>query len=130
MEKEDIHNLSGGKGVHGGVCLDVDPIKASQLSIDIKNTDDAYSLFEQWALVNGQGKDRKGESSHENGDMNVDKYGIPNNLPVVIVLDGIHDPMNYGSIIRSSYFLGASAVVSSLTHSCPPSAVASRASAG
>ena len=116
-----------GKGVHGGVCLDVEPVKAAELSINIRSTDDVYSLFQQWALVNGEDDDGDDAEMHT---VKVDEYGIPNNLPVVIVLDGIHDPMNYGSIIRSAYFLGASAVVSSLTHSCPPSVVASRASAG
>ena len=40
-------------------------------------------------------------------------------LPLWLVLDGIHDPMNLGAILRSAYFLGVDRVVTSLHNSCP-----------
>lgn len=50
--------------------------------------------------------------------------------PLWLVLDRIQDPMNFGAILRSAYFLGVDRVASSLRHSCPLSPVVSKASSG
>ncbi|CAH0514981.1 unnamed protein product [Peronospora belbahrii] len=51
-------------------------------------------------------------------------------LPVILVLDEIHDPQNLGAILRSAHFLGCVAVVVSDQNSAPMSPAVSRASVG
>jgi len=50
--------------------------------------------------------------------------------PLLVLLDGVTDPRNYGAIIRSAEALGAHGVVSEARRSAPLSAVAVKASAG
>ncbi|KAI5089488.1 rRNA methyltransferase 1, mitochondrial [Silurus meridionalis] len=50
--------------------------------------------------------------------------------PLWLVLDGVQDPMNLGSILRSAYFLGVDRVASSIRNSCPLTPVVSKASSG
>ncbi|KAE8908395.1 hypothetical protein PF005_g17657 [Phytophthora fragariae] len=50
--------------------------------------------------------------------------------PVILVLDEIHDPQNFGAILRSAHFLGCSAVVVSDRNTAPLSPAVSRASVG
>ncbi|XP_062844911.1 rRNA methyltransferase 1, mitochondrial [Trichomycterus rosablanca] len=56
--------------------------------------------------------------------------GSRNSCPLWLVLDGVQDPMNFGSILRSAYFLGVDQVASSIRNSCPLSPVVSKASSG
>ncbi|KAI9990998.1 hypothetical protein PInf_018616 [Phytophthora infestans] len=53
-----------------------------------------------------------------------------NRSPVILVLDEIHDPQNFGAILRSAHFLGCSAVVVSDRNTAPLSPAVSRASVG
>jgi len=48
---------------------------------------------------------------------------------IMLILDAIHDPMNFGAILRSAYYFGVSMVVTS-SGCCPLSPIASKASAG
>ena len=50
--------------------------------------------------------------------------------PLLVVLDGITDPRNYGAIIRSAVALGAHGVVTEERRSAPLSALVVKASAG
>lgn len=50
--------------------------------------------------------------------------------PVIIALDEIEDPQNFGAVIRSAVALGASAVIWPEHHSAPLSPATFRASAG
>ncbi|MEL7367328.1 MAG: 23S rRNA (guanosine(2251)-2'-O)-methyltransferase RlmB [Myxococcota bacterium] len=50
--------------------------------------------------------------------------------PLLLLLDGIQDPHNFGAIIRSAYALGAHAVVVERNRAAPVSGAAVRASAG
>ncbi|GIW29950.1 MAG: 23S rRNA (guanosine(2251)-2'-O)-methyltransferase RlmB [Meiothermus sp.] len=50
--------------------------------------------------------------------------------PLLVVLDGITDPRNYGAIIRSAFALGAHGVVTEERRSAPLSALVMKASAG
>lgn len=50
--------------------------------------------------------------------------------PLLVVLDGITDPRNYGAIIRSAFALGAHGVVNEERRSAPLSALVIKASAG
>ncbi len=51
-------------------------------------------------------------------------------MPLLVLLDGITDPQNYGAIIRSAEALGAHGVVSEERRSAPLSAATVKASAG
>ncbi len=51
-------------------------------------------------------------------------------LPLLVLLDGVTDPRNYGAILRSAEALGAHGVVSETRRSAPLSPVAIKASAG
>ncbi|EEY55309.1 rRNA methyltransferase, putative [Phytophthora infestans T30-4] len=59
-----------------------------------------------------------------------DKPHQSNRSPVILVLDEIHDPQNFGAILRSAHFLGCSAVVVSDRNTAPLSPAVSRASVG
>ncbi len=50
--------------------------------------------------------------------------------PVWVALDEVVDPQNFGAILRSAYFLGATGVVVCAKNSAPLSGVVSKASAG
>ncbi|WP_457629404.1 23S rRNA (guanosine(2251)-2'-O)-methyltransferase RlmB [Oceanithermus sp.] len=50
--------------------------------------------------------------------------------PLLVLLDGVTDPRNYGAILRSAEALGAHGVVSETRRSAPLSPVAIKASAG
>lgn len=67
----------------------------------------------------------KKKSSSEQGN------GRPGNpYPLWLILDGVQDPMNLGSVLRSAYFLGVDRVASSIRNSCPLTPVVSKASSG
>lgn len=51
-------------------------------------------------------------------------------LRVVLALDEVSDPQNFGALLRSAYFLGVDKVVVCAKNSSPLSAVTSKASAG
>jgi tRNA G18 (ribose-2'-O)-methylase SpoU len=50
--------------------------------------------------------------------------------PVIVVLDQVTDPQNFGAIARSCLFFGVDALVTSSKNCAPPNASASKASAG
>ncbi len=50
--------------------------------------------------------------------------------PLLVLLDGVTDPRNYGAIIRSAFALGAHGVVTEERRSAPLSAIVLKASAG
>ena len=50
--------------------------------------------------------------------------------PLLVVLDGVTDPRNYGAIVRSAFALGAHGVVTEERRSAPLSALVVKASAG
>jgi 23S rRNA (guanosine2251-2'-O)-methyltransferase len=51
-------------------------------------------------------------------------------LPLLVVLDQVEDPQNFGAIVRSCSVFGASGIVVPRHHAAPPSPAASKASAG
>jgi len=53
-----------------------------------------------------------------------------NEQPLLVVLDGVTDPRNYGAIIRSAFALGAHGVLTEERRSAPLSALVVKASAG
>ncbi|KAM4702230.1 LOW QUALITY PROTEIN: rRNA methyltransferase 1, mitochondrial [Discoglossus pictus] len=60
----------------------------------------------------------------ENKDIDENKHVL------YLALDGIHDPMNLGAVLRSAYYLGVDKVIISKKNSCPLTPVVSKASAG
>lgn len=50
--------------------------------------------------------------------------------PLLVVLDQVEDPQNFGAIVRSCVVFGAAGVVVPRHHAAPPSPAASKASAG
>jgi len=54
----------------------------------------------------------------------------PRKLPLIVVLDQVEDPQNFGAIVRSCAVFGATGVVVPRHHKAPPSPAASKASAG
>ncbi|GBG61329.1 hypothetical protein CBR_g20364 [Chara braunii] len=50
--------------------------------------------------------------------------------PCWVALDEVMDPQNFGAVLRSAYFLGATGVVTCARNSAPLSAVVSKASSG
>lgn len=50
--------------------------------------------------------------------------------PLIVVLDGVEDPHNFGAVIRTAEACGASGVVVPERHSAPLNATATKASAG
>ncbi|TSL34522.1 rRNA methyltransferase 1, mitochondrial [Bagarius yarrelli] len=67
----------------------------------------------------------KDKSSSEQGN---GRHGNP--YPLWLILDGVQDPMNLGSVLRTAYFLGVDRVASSIRNSCPLTPVVSKASSG
>ncbi len=53
-----------------------------------------------------------------------------NLIRVVLALDEVWDPQNFGALLRSGYFLGCEAIVVCGKNSAPLSPVVSKASAG
>ncbi|XP_070572432.1 rRNA methyltransferase 1, mitochondrial-like [Ptychodera flava] len=53
-----------------------------------------------------------------------------NDKRVCVALDQIKDPMNFGAILRSCYFMGVHKVITTKKHCCPLTPVVSKASAG
>lgn len=49
---------------------------------------------------------------------------------IVLVLDEVWDPMNFGALVRTSYFLGVDKIVICAKNSAPLSPTVSKASAG
>ncbi|XP_006815631.1 rRNA methyltransferase 1, mitochondrial-like [Saccoglossus kowalevskii] len=49
---------------------------------------------------------------------------------VWLVLDEVKDPMNFGAILRSSYFLGVDKIITGKKNCCPLTPIVSKASAG
>ncbi|KAK9815969.1 hypothetical protein WJX74_006432 [Apatococcus lobatus] len=52
------------------------------------------------------------------------------NIPIWLALDEVTDPHNFGAVLRSAHFLGASGVMASQKNCAPLSAAVSKASAG
>lgn len=58
------------------------------------------------------------------------KMSAKESLPIWILLHRIQDPMNFGAILRSCYFLGVDRVIFSQEHSAPLNPVVSKSSSG
>ncbi|KAI0220679.1 rRNA methyltransferase 1, mitochondrial [Lamellibrachia satsuma] len=66
----------------------------------------------------------------EEADRRLEASGIGKTARLWLVLDSIQDPMNFGAVLRSAYFLGVDRVCAVKENSCSLSPVVSKASAG
>eukprot|EP00252_Welwitschia_mirabilis_P002568 TRINITY_DN1251_c0_g1_i1.p1 TRINITY_DN1251_c0_g1~~TRINITY_DN1251_c0_g1_i1.p1 ORF type:complete len:479 (+),score=69.43 TRINITY_DN1251_c0_g1_i1:76-1512(+) len=60
----------------------------------------------------------------------LDPVRLKGRAPLWLALDEVTDPQNFGAVLRSAYFFGASGVVVCSKNSAPPTGVVSKASAG
>jgi 23S rRNA (guanosine2251-2'-O)-methyltransferase len=63
-------------------------------------------------------------------DMFLDKLRTSSKQPLVIILDGVEDPHNFGSIIRTAFAAGADGIIIPKRRSSPVTATVEKASAG
>ena len=66
----------------------------------------------------------------DDNNSNSDSNTSSNKVDLVLALDEVMDPMNFGALLRSAYFLGCKKVVVCSKNSAPLSPVVSKASAG
>ncbi|CAL1544575.1 unnamed protein product [Lymnaea stagnalis] len=82
-----------------------------------------------------------GNRPHQGVCMDVDSLRIPEwceqdlpktstNFPFWLLMQNIMDPMNFGAILRTAYYLGLDKIIVPANNSCRPSPVVSKASAG
>ncbi|XP_077996094.1 rRNA methyltransferase 1, mitochondrial-like [Glandiceps talaboti] len=70
------------------------------------------------------------ESLSEEENTSLQELSGNSDVKICVALDQIKDPMNFGAILRSSYFMGVDKVISSKKNCCPLTPVVSKASAG
>ncbi|KAG0727903.1 rRNA methyltransferase 1, mitochondrial [Chionoecetes opilio] len=107
VEHEDKgkHRQDGSDQVHQGVCCDVSSLPFTTLEED---------YMEQRDPSEGHSQQGAAAKRHE----------------LWLYLDNIQDPMNFGAVLRSAYFMGVSRVITSNTNSVKVTNTVSKASAG
>lgn len=102
-----LDELSGGRP-HQGVCIETSRLEH-------------YTLSDREEVLSSQVKALL--SDHDVGRQDVSP-------PLWLALDQVKDPMNFGAVLRSSYFFGVDKVITCTENSCPLSPVVSKASSG
>lgn len=87
LKPTEFKQIFPGDQVHQGVCCDVSPLSL-------------VTLEQEWLETYSEGK------VHQEG-------GMSNQL--WLYLDQIQDPMNFGAVLRSAYFMGVGRVITSAT---------------
>jgi len=113
------------KGVEGWLLRELDKLGAEYKLIPRIEMDQMVKTTHHQGLV-AEAEEAK-YSSPEAPFSLAQKRG---EQPLLIVLDGVTDPRNYGAILRSAFALGAHGVVSEERRSAPLSALVIKASAG
>uniref|UniRef100_A0A0N7ZBD4 rRNA methyltransferase 1, mitochondrial n=1 Tax=Scylla olivacea TaxID=85551 RepID=A0A0N7ZBD4_SCYOL len=91
-----------GDQVHQGVCCDASPLPLVMLE-------------EEWLEMQSEGKAQQ---------------EVEKNRQLWLYLDQIQDPMNFGAVLRSAYFMGVERVITSAMCSAQITSTVSKASAG
>lgn len=122
--KGEMNTLSS-NGVHNGVVLETKPLLIPEIhDLDLKfdGTDGLYSVtvYDEETDVPVQKACHVARTTAANA----------NKHPLGVFVDGITDPQNLGSIVRSAYFLGADFLVIPSSESARLGPVAAKASAG
>lgn len=116
-----FRSLFRGDQVHQGICCDATPLSFEELQIEPSNkmikpdentnsTDEVNSVEFQTEITS---------DNHQQKPFQLWLY-----------LDRIQDPMNFGAILRSAYFMGVDKVLTPAENSCQMSGVVSKASSG
>ncbi|MPC36377.1 rRNA methyltransferase 1, mitochondrial [Portunus trituberculatus] len=101
LKPQQFNKIFPGDQVHQGVCCDVSPLPF-------------VPLEEEWLGMNSEGEmHQEGRSYH-----------------LWLYLDQIRDPMNFGAVLRSAYFMGVGRVIASASCSARITSTVSKASAG
>ncbi|KAF0312872.1 rRNA methyltransferase 1, mitochondrial [Amphibalanus amphitrite] len=125
-----LRQMAGGTGVHQGVCARVTPLLPRPVDELLVRT--GYPPLgtppPPTAAAGEQEPDGGPTSGSADDTVEAERPGRRRRL--WLMLDRVQDPMNFGSIIRSSYFLGVDAIIIPDKNSCPLSPTVSKASAG
>lgn len=119
--KPEMNKLSS-NGVHNGVVLETKPLNVQSL-MDVKVFEGSYEVT-SFNELSGK-KEKKVHTLARGTDRPAKDV-----FPLGIFLDGITDPMNFGNIVRSAYYLGADFIVVPSQDSSRMGPVAAKASAG
>lgn len=119
--KAEMNKLSS-NGVHNGVVLETKPLRPP----NIFNVRVSEGEYEVTSINEETGAREKKKHTLARGTARPKK----DIYPLGIYLDGITDPMNFGNIVRSAYFLGADFIVVPSHDSARIGPVAAKASAG
>ncbi|KAL4989876.1 Alpha/beta knot methyltransferase [Aspergillus falconensis] len=122
-----LDKMSAGRP-HNGCVLEASPLPRTPIQ-----------ALKPVQLGDGQFRVELAPQTREEAEVNGTNEGITINAsytqqqiryPVVVLLEGVVDTGNLGSIIRSAYYLGVDAIVFAGRHSAPLSPVTIKASAG
>ncbi|KAF3993418.1 hypothetical protein FT663_00441 [Candidozyma haemuli var. vulneris] len=119
--KAEMNRLSS-NGIHNGVVLETKPLHLPSL-FDVEVSEGEYTI----TCINEETGKRE-KSTHELA-RGTERPG-KDTYPLGIYLDGITDPMNFGNIVRSAYFLGVDFIVVPSHDSARIGPVTAKASAG
>ncbi|KAK7060095.1 Ribose methyltransferase [Halocaridina rubra] len=132
-----LEKYVGEDRVHQGICGDVSVLPYQNLDVESVlqefglRTDDSNPVLTDRNLCE-ESAQNEGKSSDEAEDIVTEPQ---RQLPIKsyqlwLYMDRIQDPMNFGAILRSAYFLGVDRVLASKENSCRLSGIVSKASAG
>lgn len=117
-------NVLSSNGVHNGVVLETKPL-LMPLILTLEPTDGETGEFSVAVMDERTGAEKKIE--HALARKTPHNY---KQFPFGLLLDGITDPMNVGSILRTAYYLGVDFVVLPESDSARLGPVVAKASAG
>jgi 23S rRNA (guanosine2251-2'-O)-methyltransferase len=113
------------KGVEGWLIRELEQLKAPYKLVPRIELDQMVRTTQHQGLVA-----EVAEATYASFDAPFELAKKRGEQALLVVLDGITDPHNYGAIIRSAVALGAHGVLSEERRSAPLSAIAIKASAG
>lgn len=122
-------NLLSSNGVHNGVVLETKRLQLKLISLlgaDFDGEKGTYSLSTHSDLPSR--KDHKEQTVSSSIVRSVPKGS--SKFPLGVYVDGVTDPVNLGSIIRSAFYLGVDFLVVPESDSARLGPVAAKASAG
>ncbi|XP_037090971.1 rRNA methyltransferase 1, mitochondrial-like [Pollicipes pollicipes] len=120
-----LDTIARGTGVHQGVCARVGPLRPRPVSELLTELGYPPVATDPDKLEAGVADlPTVGDPVPASGERTAHRRRL------WLLLDRVQDPMNFGSILRSSYFLGVDAILIPDKNSCPLSPTVSKASAG
>ncbi|KAK8732427.1 hypothetical protein OTU49_007086, partial [Cherax quadricarinatus] len=123
LNSAQFRSIFKGDQVHQGICCD-----ASCLSYEELQNEMLSQIIKQDKSVNRNIIEEKNLVEDESELTSAKSIEKP--FQLWLYLDRIQDPMNFGAVLRSAYFLGVDKVLTTKEDSCRISGVVSKASAG